>query len=166
MNKLLNFEWSFLNIGIRSKNKTPIIFTETFRTVINLSKTFLQTQSFFIGWNEKQMIFVLGGTGLKERKLFNFKTSTKHFTEDTKAISNYIYLLEHSVICFDSSIRYQLIATKRNPWVALYFQSTINYSHNTSTLPHCHLPCNYVRSLLAYYQDKLRIGAYTLLKCS
>ena len=166
MKKLLNFQWSFLNIDIRSKNKTPIIFTETFRIMINLSKTFLQTQSFFIVWNEKQMIFVLEGTGSKERKLLNCKSSTKNFTEDTKAISNYIYLLQHSVICFDSSIWYQLIATMRNPWVALYFQSTVNYSHDTSTLPHCHLPCNYVTSFLAYYQDKLKIGAYTLSKCS
>ena len=61
--------------------------------VINLSKTFLETQSFFIVSNQKQMIFVLTGTGSRERKLLNFKTSSKTFTENTKAISNYIYLL-------------------------------------------------------------------------
>ena len=166
MKKLLNFQWSFLDIDIRSKNKTPIIFTERFGTVINLWKNFLQTESFLIVWNEKQTIFVLGGTGSTEGKLLHFKSSTKNYTEDTKAISNYIYLLQHSVICFDSSIWYQLISTKRNPWVALHFQSTINYSHDTSTLPHCYLPCNYVTSLLGYYQDKLKIGVYTLLKCS
>ena len=75
------------------EKKTAIILTETFRMVINLSKTFLETQSFFIVSNQKQMIFVLTGTGSRERKLLNFKTSSKTFTEDTKAISNYIYLL-------------------------------------------------------------------------
>ena len=40
--------------------------------VINVSKTFLQTESFFIISNQKEMIFVSGGTGLTERKLINF----------------------------------------------------------------------------------------------
>ena len=75
------------------EKKTAIILTETFRMVINLSKTFLETQSFFIVSNQKEMIFVLRGTGSRERKLLNFKTSSKTFTQDTKAISNYIYLL-------------------------------------------------------------------------
>ena len=61
--------------------------------VINVSKTFLETQSFFIVSNQKQMIFVLRGTGSRERKLLDFKTSSKTFPQDTKAISNYIYLL-------------------------------------------------------------------------
>ena len=37
------------------------------------------------------MIFVLGKIGSRERKLLNFKRSSKIFTQDTKAISNYIY---------------------------------------------------------------------------
>ena len=56
--------------------------------VINLSKNFLQTHSIFIVSNEKQMIFLLGKTGSRERKLLNFKRSSKTFTQDTKAISN------------------------------------------------------------------------------
>ena len=75
------------------EKKTAIILTETFRMVINLSKTFLETQSFFIVSNQKEIIFVLRGTGSRERKLLNFETSSKTFTQDTKAISNYIYLL-------------------------------------------------------------------------
>ena len=61
--------------------------------VINLSKNFFQTQSFFIVGNEKQMIFLLGKTGSRERKSLNFKRSSKTFTQDTKPISNYISLL-------------------------------------------------------------------------
>ena len=68
-----------------------ILSTKTFRMVINLSKVFLQTQSFFIVGNQKQMLFVLEKIGLKETKLLNFKRSSKTLTQDTKPISNYIY---------------------------------------------------------------------------
>ena len=61
--------------------------------MINLSTTFLETQSFFIVSNQKQMMFVLRGTGSREKNLLNFKTSSKTFTQDAKVISNYIYLL-------------------------------------------------------------------------
>ena len=64
-----------------------------FRMIINLSKNFLQNQSFFIVGNQRQMLFVLLKTGSREWKLLNFKRSSKTFTQDTKAISNYIYLL-------------------------------------------------------------------------
>ena len=74
--------------------------------VINLLKNFHQTQSFFIVWNEKQMIFLLGKTGSRERKSLNFKRSSKTFTQDTKATSNYIYRLYHSVICFHLTVLY------------------------------------------------------------
>ena len=60
--KLLNLESSFLITDTSWKNKTAIILTETFIIVINLSKTCLQAQSFFIVWNEKQ-IFAFLGTG-------------------------------------------------------------------------------------------------------
>ena len=60
-----------------SKNITAIILTELFRMVINLSKVLLQTQSFFIVLNQKQMILVLGGTGWRERKFLKFKRSQK-----------------------------------------------------------------------------------------
>ena len=37
------------------------------------------------------MIFVLGKTGSRDRKLINLKRCCKTFTQDTKAISNSIY---------------------------------------------------------------------------
>ena len=39
------------------------------------------------------MLFVFGKTGSRERKFLNFKKSSKTFALDTKAISNYMYLL-------------------------------------------------------------------------
>ena len=135
MKKLPNLESTFSKSDTNWKNKTPIILTETLRMVIYLSRNFLQTQSFFIVSNQKQMLFVLGKTGSRETKLLNFKRSSKTFTQHAKAISNYIYLLYHSEICFHSTLLYQPIRTNRNPWAAVYFQSTINYSNDTFTLP-------------------------------
>ena len=82
---LLNLEWSFSNIDTTWKNKTPVISTETFRMVINIWKTFLQTQSFFIFWNQKQTIFIFWGTGCTGRKLLNFKMSGKTFNSGYKS---------------------------------------------------------------------------------
>ena len=39
------------------------------------------------------MIFVLGKTGSRERKSFNFKKSSKTHNQDPEAISYYTYLL-------------------------------------------------------------------------
>ena len=58
--RLLNLEWTFSNTDTSWKNKTRIRLTDTFGMLINLSKFFLQNQSYFIVWNQKQMIFVLG----------------------------------------------------------------------------------------------------------
>ena len=74
--------------------------------VINLSKNFPQIQSFFIVSNEKELIFFSEETGSRERKSLNFKRSSKTFPKDTKARSNYIYLLYHSVISFCSTLLY------------------------------------------------------------
>ena len=71
--KLSNLESSFWSSDTSWKNKTPLISTKTLRMVIYLSKHFLQTQSFFIVSNQKQLIFILGKTGSRERKLRNFK---------------------------------------------------------------------------------------------
>ena len=138
----LILQWrSFYNLGDISRililvvKTAPIISTEIFRMAIGLLETFFHTQSFFIVSNQIQTIFVSRGTGSKERKLLNSKMSSETFTQDTKAISNYLYLLQPSVICFYSTLWYQPIGTKRNPGVAVYLQSPINYSNNTSTLP-------------------------------
>ena len=132
--KLSNLASSFSSSDTSWKNKTPITSTETHRMVIYLSKHFLQTQSFFIVWNQEQMIFVLGKTEWKEWKLLNFKRSSKIFTMNTKAISNYRYVMQPSMISFHWSLWYQLIGTKRNPLVSVNLQSPVIYSNDASTL--------------------------------
>ena len=107
--------------------------TETVRIVRNLAKNFLQVWSFFIVLNKKQMISVLRTPSSKEKKLLIFKSSSKTLNQNTKAISNEIYLLYFSVISFHSSLWYQLIGSMRNPWVAVNLQRPINYSNETST---------------------------------
>ena len=151
MKILLNSESSFTNI-LNFQKKYPIMSTEISRIMINLSNLFLQTQSFFIIWNQKQMVFILDRTGSRERKLLKFKRSTKTFTQDTKAISNYIYPLQTSVISLRPILWYQLICTKRNHWVAVYLQSPINYSTHTYTLSLalqlCYKPLGIFQSLI------------------
>ena len=102
--------------------------------MINFSKTFLQIQPFFIVWNQKKNYFHLSKNRIAEKRLLNLKWCSKIFTQDTKAISNLIYLLQHCIIYLNSTLWYQLIGTKRNPWVTVYLQSPTSYSHNTSTL--------------------------------
>ena len=75
--KLSNLESNFLIIDTSWKNKTPIISTKTFRMVIYLSKTFLETQSFFIVWNEKQIIFAFLGTGSQKGSCLTAKGLAK-----------------------------------------------------------------------------------------
>ena len=134
MKKLLNLQSSFSNIDTSWTDKTPIISTETDRMVTNLSKNFLQIQLLFIVSNQKQMIFVFRRPWSLEKKLLIFKSSSNNLTQNKKAISNYIYLLQLSVISFHSYLWYQLIGTNRNPCVAVNFQKPIIYSNDTSTL--------------------------------
>ena len=59
--------------------------------LVNLSKSFLQVNHFSsFEIKHKYMIVVLGGTGSREVK---FKRSSKISAQETKAISNYKYLL-------------------------------------------------------------------------
>ena len=81
MEKVLNSESRFLIIETSWKNKTVILSTKTFRMVINLSKVFLQTQSFFIVWNQKQ---------IKGKEVTKLQKVEQKFDENTKATSNYI----------------------------------------------------------------------------
>ena len=134
MKKLLNLQSSFPSIDTSWKDKTPIISTETVRMVTSLSKTFLQFQSMFIVSNQKQMVFVLRRPWSREKKLLIFKSHIKTFTQNTKAISSYIYLLWPSVIIFHFTLWYQLIGIRKNPWVAVNLESRIMYSKDTSTL--------------------------------
>ena len=134
MKKIVTLRSSFPSVDTSWKDKTPIISTETVRMVTNLSKTFLQIQSVFIISNQKQMIFVLRRPWSSEKKSVILKSPSKTFTQNGKAISDYMYLLEPYVIFFYSSLWYQLIGTKRNPWVAKTLQSPIIQSSDTSTL--------------------------------
>ena len=62
--------------------KTKLILSiKIFRMVINLSKVFLQTQSFFIVWNQKQ---------IKGKEVTKLQKVEQKFDENTKATSNYI----------------------------------------------------------------------------
>ena len=63
------------------EKKSVILSTKTFRMVINLSKAFLQTQSFFIVWNQKQ---------IKGKEVTKLQKVEQKFDENTKATSNYI----------------------------------------------------------------------------
>ena len=147
MKKLLNWQSSFSSTDISWKEKTPILSMEKVKMVANLSKTFLQTQSFFIVSNQKQMIFVLGRPWSREKKLLIFKSSSKTFTQNTKARTNYIYVLYSLVTSFHSSLDTNLLerrATFGLQWICrvqLFIQTT---------RVHCCLPLNYVTSLLAY----------------
>ena len=134
------------------EKKPSIISTEKFSMVISLSKIFFKLNNYSQFKIKNKTIFVLAGTGRTERKLLNFKRSSKTFTQDKKAISNGIYLLQPSVICFHSTLWYQPIGTKRNPWVAVSLQSPIYYSNNTSTLPLtlqlCYKPLAILKTLI------------------
>ena len=77
MKKNLKLEWCFSNIDNTWTNKTCIISIETFRIVINPSKTFLQTQSFFIVWNQKQINLILGKRGSGKRIYLKSKSLAK-----------------------------------------------------------------------------------------
>ena len=96
------------------------------------------------------MIFVLGKTVSRERKLLNFKKSSKTFTNDTKAISDYIYLLQHSVM----SLSNPLIPTswqQEEPLGCSVFAEP-DYSNPTSTLPLtlqlCYKPLGILQSII------------------
>ena len=147
MKKTLNLEWSFSNNDNTWTNKTCIISTQTFRIVINLSKTFLQTQSFFIVYNHKQMIFILGKTG-------SGKTSwltSKGLSELLPRIQN-LYQITYLFCNTVQSISIQLFDTN---WLALRETLRIQCICRAKLLidtthPPCCLPCSYVTSPLAY----------------
>ena len=147
MKKLLNLEWSFSNTDNTWKNKTCIILTETFIIVINLSKTFLQTQSFFIVWNQKQMTFILGKRGSGKRSCLKSKGLAKLLPR----IQN-LYQITYIFCNTVQSISIQPLDTN---WLApretlcLQRICRIQLLIHTTHLPCC-LPCSYVTSPLAY----------------
>ena len=147
MKKLLNLEWSFSNIDNTWENKPCMISTETFRIMINLSKTFLQTQSFFIVWNHKQMIFLLGKTESRKRSCL----TSKGLPKPLPRIQN-LYQITYILCNTVSSISIQPFDTKRLAQRGTLGLQCIRRAQlliHTTHLP-CSLPCNYVTSHLAY----------------
>ena len=124
MKKLSNLESTFSKSDTNWKNK-PIILTETLRMVIYLSKNFLQTQSFFIVWNQDQRKWsCLTSKSLTKLNLY-------------RGSKSYIKLHISSVTLCDLSLSNTLIPTywqQEKPWVAVYLQTPINYSNDTSKL--------------------------------
>ena len=147
MKKTLNLQWSFSNNDNTWRNKTCIISTQTFRIVMDLSKTFLQTQSFFIIYNHKQMIFIWGKTGSGKTSW----STSKALSELSPRIQNLYqitYLFSNTV----QSISIQLLHTN---WLALSETLCLlcicraQLLIHTTHLP-CYLPCSYVTRPLAY----------------
>ena len=142
MKNLLNLEWSDT-----WKNKTCMISRETFRIVINLSKTFLQIQSIFIVSNQKQMIFVLRRPWSSEKKLLISKGLAK-LSPRTQKLYQITYIFCNTL----SSVSIQPFYTN---WLAprgtLGLQCICRAQLIIQTTHlHCRLPCDYVTSLLAY----------------
>ena len=136
--KFSNLESSFLINDTSWKNKTLIISTQTFRMVTNLSKTFLQTQSFFIVWNQKQ---------IKGKEVTKLQKVEQKFYPEYKS---YIKLHIAAVILHHLFSLNPLISTychQEQPLDPSVFAEP-NYLF-TQHLP-CSLPCDYVTSLLSY----------------
>ena len=147
MKKTLNIEWSFLNIDNTWTNKTCIISTQTLRIVINLSKTFLQTQSFFIVYNHKHLTFILGKTGSGKTNWLSSKGLSKLLPRKEN-LYQITYLFCNTV----QSISIQLLHTN---WLALSETLRLQCICRAQLLIHtthlpCYLPCSYVTRPLAY----------------
>ena len=149
MKKLLNLEWSFSNIDNSWKTKTFIISTEPFRMVIKLTKTFLQTQSFFIVWKQKKgfstRIFYeqnrWKGSCLTSKGLAKLLPRIQKLYQIPSILCNHLWFL------FVQSSDTNLLAPRGTLWLQCIcrVQLIIQTTHL-----HCRLPCNYVTSLLAY----------------
>ena len=106
------------------------------------------------------MIFVLGKTGSRKRKLFNLKKSNK-----TKLLPRIQKLYQITYIfcntpwsVFVQSSDTNLLAARKTLWLQCICraQSIIQTTHLN-----CRLPCNYVTSLLVYCRGQLRINRCT-----
>ena len=112
-----------------------------------LFKTYLQTQSFFTVWNQKQIIFILGGTRSREKKLLSPKGLAKPLPM-IKKLYQITYILCNPLWSpFAQSSDTNLLAQRETRALQCIcrVQLTIQMIHL-----HSHLPCNYVTSLLTY----------------
>ena len=155
MKKCWKIESSISNSDTSWKNSTPIISTGTLRVVIYLWKSFLQTQSFFIVWNQKQMIFVLEKTGSKDRKLLNLK-GLANFLPTIQKLYQIPYILCNPLwSLFVQSSDTNLMAPRGTLGLQCICRAQLIIQ---TTHLHCHLPCNYVTNLLPYCTGKLKIN--------
>ena len=140
-------EWSFANTDYTWKNKTGRISTEIFRIVTSFSKIFLQIQSFFIVWNQKQMIFILAKTG--SRKIDSLiSNGLAKLLPRIQNLYQITYIFCNTVACvsilpFDTNwlAPREALGLQCICWAQLLL--------HTPHLP-CSLPCNYLTSPLSY----------------
>ena len=147
MKKLLNLEWSFSNIDNSWKTKTCIISTESFRMMIKLTKTFLQTQSFFIVWNQKK-----GFSTFYEQNRWKGSCLTSKGLAKLLPRIQKLYQITYIFCNTVSSVSIQPFYTNwLVPWGTPVLQCICRSQLiiHTTHLP-CWSPCKYVTSLLAY----------------
>ena len=123
--------------------------------VINLSKNFLQTQSFSIVWNQKKYF----SSSEKQDKGKGSPLTSKGLAKHLPRIQN-LYQITYIFCNTVQSISIQPFDTN---WLApretfrLQYICRAQLVIQTTNLP-CYLPCNYVTSLLAYCRQKIRIN--------
>ena len=125
--------------------------------MINLSKTFLQIQSFFIVWNKKQMTFILGKRGSGKRSCLKSKDLPKLLPRIQNLYQiTYIFcdtVASISVQPFDTS----LLVPRETLGLQRICRSQLLI--HTTHLP-CSLPWDYVTSLLSYSRQYIRINRW------
>ena len=123
-----------------------IISTETFRIVISLSKNFLQIQSFFIVWNQKQINFVLGKRASGKRSCLKSKGLRKLLAR-IQNLFQITYIFCNTVQSISILPFHTKCLTPRRTLGQQCIRRAQLLIHTTH-LP-CSLPRNYVTSLLA-----------------
>ena len=145
--KLSNFKSSFSNSDTSRKKEHPTISTKTLRMKIHLSKTFLQTQSLFIVWNQKETIFFLGKTGSRERKLLTLKGLARLLPR-IQNLYQISYILWNPLwYLLVQSSDTNLLAAKETLGLRCICRNQLVIQ---TTHLNCHLACDYVTSFLAY----------------
>ena len=149
MKKLLNLEWSFSNIDNSWKTKTCIISTESFRMMIKLTKTFLQTQSFFIVWKQKKGFSTR--TFYEQNRWKGSCLTSKGLAKllpRTQKLYQITYIFCNTLPCVSIQHFYTNWFPPRGT-LGLQCISRTQLIILTTHLRYC-FPCNYVTSLLAY----------------
>ena len=131
--KLWNLESRFSNSDTSWKNNTSIILVETLRMVIYLSKYLLKTH-FSLFEIKKKWFLSEKKQGQGKGSCLTLKSLAK-LSPRIQKLYHITHIFCNTVICLCPILWYQVNGTKRNPWVAVYLQNSINYSNDTSILP-------------------------------